>query len=361
MTNSPKSRFPRLMMGLLAAPALALCLPFVGPVVAQDTASETPAAPKVRADTAAFLEAAKMRPRPPMSADSIARMRQIPPEMLARSMGDIEVDLGPLAVDKLVTMPGPGGDMTLRFMDARADRPAGPVLIFYHGGGFVFGNVYTHGPVAAEMARQLDVPVISVEYRLAPEAKWPAAPDDAEAAARWIAANGAAFGREFTGIILSGDSAGGTLTLTTALALRDNPAALPNILNIPLYPMTDASKPYPSMAQFSDGYGLEGPDMDFFESAYAADRNNWRHSAILADLGGLPPMVLATAGLDPLRDGGRAFAAKAIAAGVDVSYYEADGNIHGFATYRRAIPSSQGDLDQIMALARTYLGTRPAQ
>ena len=89
--------------------------------------------------------------------------------------------------------------------------------------------------------------------------------------------------------------------------------------------------------------------------------NSSRHSALLTDLAGLPPMVLATAGLDPLRDGGRAFAAKAIAAGVDVSYYEADGNVHGFATYRRAIPSSQGDLDQILALARTHLGTSPVE
>ena len=171
--------------------------------------------------------------------------------------------MGPLAVDKLISMPGPGGDITLRFMDARAERPAGPVLIFYHGGGFVFGNVYTHGPIAAEMARQLDVPVVSVEYRLAPEAKWPAAPDDAEAAARWVAANGEAFGREFTGLILSGDSAGGTLTLTTALALRDKPAAVANVFNIPIYPMADASKPYPSSTQLATVTGWKRPTSHF--------------------------------------------------------------------------------------------------
>jgi acetyl esterase len=199
------------------------------------------------------------------------------------------------------------------------------------------------------------VPVVSVEYRLAPEAKWPAAPDDAEAAARWIAANGDKFGRQFTGLILSGDSAGGTLTLVTALALRDKPASLPVKMTIPLYPMADASKPYPSTKAFSAGYGLDAPDVVFFERALASNKKSPRHSALLANLKGFPPTVIATASLDPLRDGGRAFAAKLIAAGVPTNYYEAQGNIHGYTTFRKAIPSAQNDLDVILSMAKAML------
>lgn len=321
------------------------------PVQAQSAA----AAPAVRPDVKAYLDAQSRSPRPPMNEATIAMIRKIPPAQIAAMMSAAEVPVGKLAVDRTLSMPGPGGAMELRLFDAKARRAPGPVLVFYHGGGFVVGNIGTHAALAAEMARQLDVPVVSVEYRLAPEHPWPAAPDDAEAAARWIAANGATLGRRFTGLILSGDSAGGTLTLTTALALRDKPAAVPVKLTIPLYPMADASQPYPSGEQFGAGYALDTASMEYFERAYRADKTNWRHSALLADLTGFPPTVLATAGLDPLRDGGRAFAAKLAGAGVPVGHYEAAGNIHGFATYRKAIPSAQGDLDRIMAMARVML------
>jgi acetyl esterase len=309
----------------------------------------------VRADVQAYLDALKANPRPPMNAQTIAAIRQIPPQQIAAMMSAAELPVGKMAVDKIMTMNGPAGPMVLTMFDARAERAPGPVVVFYHGGGFVVGSIATHAALAAEMARQLDLPVISVEYRLAPENPWPAAPDDAEAAARWIAENGKFIGRDITGLILSGDSAGGTLTLTTALALRDRPAAVPNILNIPFYPMADASRFYPSMQLFGDGYGLDAASMDYFESALKADKNSPRHSALLANLTNLPPTVLATASLDPLRDGGRAFAAKLAESGVQVAFYEAKGNIHGFATYRKAIPSAQDDLKRILDLAKAML------
>jgi acetyl esterase len=252
-------------------------------------------------------------------------------------------------------MPGPGGPIPLRLFDSRPGRGPGPALVFYHGGGFIVGSSATHAALAAEMARQLDMPVVSADYRLAPEHKWPAAPDDAEAAARWVADNGAAVGRDVTGLVLAGDSAGGTLTLTTALALRDKPARVPVQLAIPLYPMADASRPYPSRTAFANGYGLDLDDTAFYDIAYAPDVNSPRHSALLADLSGFPPTVLVTASLDPLRDSGRAFVAKLAETGVPVSFYEAAGNIHGFATFRKAIPSAQTDLDQILAMARAML------
>lgn len=317
--------------------------------------AEQVAPPFVRPDVQAYLDMLAKQPRPPMNEQTIAMIRKIPPAQIAAMMSGAEMPVGELAIDRTLSMSGPAGPIALRLFDAKAERAPGPVQVFYHGGGFIVGSSGTHAALAAEMARQLDVPVVSVEYRLAPEHKWPAAPDDAEAAARWIAANGAALGRKITGLILSGDSAGGTLTLTTALALRDKPADVPVKLAIPLYPLADASRPYPSMTAFGDGYGLSTPDMAFYDRALAANITSPRHSALLADLKGFPATVLATASLDPLRDGGRAFAAKLAQAGVPVSFYEAAGNIHGFATFRKAIPSAQGDLDRILAMARTML------
>ncbi|MBS1240028.1 MAG: lipase, partial [Proteobacteria bacterium] len=288
----------------------------------------------------------------PVFTDALmAQIRRMPPEMMA----SLDLPLGALAEIRNVSMPGPGGEIALRLFDPRAERAPGPVVVFFHGGGFVVGSIDTHAGLAAEIARHLDLPVVSVEYRLAPEHCWPAAPDDAEAAARWIAENGVAFGREFTGLVLCGDSAGGTLTCVTALALRDRPAALPVILQVPLYPKADSSRRYPSTDAFADGYGLEPPNMAYFDSAYAADPASWRHSPAVADQAGMPPTLVVTASLDPLRDEGRAYAARTIAAGVDTIYREFEGTIHGFASYRRVIPSARADLAAVLDLAAAML------
>jgi acetyl esterase len=281
----------------------------------------------------------------------MAIIRTTPPD----KMPSPDLPVGELAAIRDVAMPGPGGPLALRLFDARARREPGPVVVFFHGGGFVVGSIDTHAALAAEIARQLDLPVISVEYRLAPEHRWPAAPDDAEAAARWIAANGAAFGREFTSLMLCGDSAGGTLTIVTALALRAQPAALPVLLQFPIYPLADSSVRYPSMDAFAAGYGLEPENMDYFDQAYAPDVQHWRASPLLAYQAGMPPTLIATASLDPLRDSGRAYAAKAIGAGVITSYREMQGTIHGFATYRLTIPSARTDLAALLGLAKLMI------
>lgn len=307
--------------------------------------------PFVRADVRAFLEQLEKAPHPQFNDALMAMIRQMPPD----AMPSPDLPVGDLGEVRDVVMPGPGGDIALRLFDPRATREPGPVVVFYHGGGFVVGSIHTHAALAAELARGLDLPVISVEYRLAPEHKWPAAPDDAEAAARWIAENGAAFGRTFTALVLAGDSAGGTLTLTTANALRASPAALPLVMQVPIYPKADSTHRHPSRELFNDGYGLGSANMDYYDAAYAADGQHPRHSAILADLAGLPPTLLVTASLDPLRDEGRAFAAKAIAAGVRVTFFEAEGTIHGFCTYRLTIPSARDDLAKIIRLAKAML------
>lgn len=313
--------------------------------------------PVMRPDVRAYLDTMKANPRPPMNDETIAMMRQLPVDFIEQMLAMIEHPVGDLGEVRDVTMPGPGGDIALRLFDPRKARGPGPVVVFYHGGGFVVGSIGTHAPLAAEIARQLDLPVVSVEYRLAPENKWPAAPDDAEAAARWIAENGAAFGREFSGLVLCGDSAGGVLTLVTALALRDTAAALPLLAQVPIYPVADRSKPYPSSRAFHNGFGLDGNDIDYYDRAYASDTLHWRASPLLAELAGLPPTLLVTAEFDPLRDEGRAFAAKAIEAGVNVTYREYRGTIHGCFTFRKALPSAQQDLTEVMALAREMIAS----
>jgi len=309
-------------------------------------------APRLRDDVRDFLALMSARPRPPLCDESIAQMRRISPEAMAQMMSDIEAPLGDLAVDRTIAMPGPGGAIDLRLFDARAERSAGPVVVFFHGGGFVTGHVATHAPLAAEIARGLDLPVVSVDYRLAPEHRWPAAPDDGEAAARWIAVHADKLGLAADSLVLCGDSAGATLALVTALALRERPAAVPLRMLVALYPQTDSSRIHPSREAFADGFGLSRDDMAYFDHAYEADPVSLRTSPLLADLSGLPPTVLATAEFDPLRDSGRAFAAKLVDAGVPVAFHEAAGTIHGFATFRRGIPSAVDDLARVLALAR---------
>lgn len=307
--------------------------------------------PFVRPDVRAFLDALKANPRPTMTAENIAFMRPLAPQGMAM----LEPPVGDLAITRDVSMPGPGGEISLRLFDVRAEREPGLAVVFFHGGGFVIGCIDTHVSMCAEIARRLDLPVISVEYRLAPEHPWPAAPDDAEAAARWIAGNGRAFDRAITGLVLCGDSAGGNLTLVTTLALRDRPAAVPVCLQLALYPAADPGGRYRSGEEFREGYGLDASDMRFYDSVYKPDRGHWRASPVLADLTGVPATLLVTAALDPLRDQGRAYAAKAIAAGVPTTYREVPGTIHGFAGFRRAIPSAHRDLVAILKIARTLV------
>ncbi|HEX7856513.1 MAG TPA: alpha/beta hydrolase [Sphingobium sp.] len=309
--------------------------------------------PFVRADVRAYLDNLKDNPRPAFTAEFLAQIRQMPPEAMAEQ----DLPVGELGEIRDVAMPGPAGTIALRLFDPRpaAERKPGPVVVFYHGGGFVVGSIASHAGLAAEIARGLDLPVVSVEYRLAPEHSWPAAPDDAEAAARWIADNGAAFGRTFTGIVLCGDSAGGNLAIVTALALRDRPAALPVLMQFPIYPAVDHSHSYPSRKAFADGYGLESFNMRLYDEHYGADPLNWRCSPILGKQEGLPRTLVVTASLDPLRDDGRAYAAATIAAGVPTTYREMHGTIHGFATYRRLIPSARDDLAAVLGLAKAML------
>jgi len=308
--------------------------------------------PFVRPDVALFLKYLNALPGPKIHEVGAVAGR----EMSRAMRGVADLDTGPLAVLRDLTMPGPdGNDITLRLFDARASREPGPVLVFFHGGGWVLGDLDGYEPPCAEMARALDLPVVSVDYRLAPEHPWPAGPNDAEAAARWVASAPEALGLKPTSLVLAGDSAGGTLTIVTALALRDTPAVVPVVAQWAIYPAADLATHYPSYADFREGYFLTDESMRWFNDSYAPDITDWRGSPMVAPLAGLPPALVTTAGLDPIRDQGRAYAAGLARAGVPVSFREAAGNIHGFINLRKAIPSAQGDFLASLAVLKTII------
>ena len=305
----------------------------------------------VRPDVRGFLDFLNALPGPRTHEVDAPTARQ---QYLA--MKDVaDLPAPSLAVVKDLAIPGPAGTIPARLFDARATREPGPAVVFFHGGGFVIGNIDTHAAFTAEMARILDLPVISVDYRLAPEARWPAAPDDCEAAARWVAGSPAELGRTVTGLVLSGDSAGGTLTIVAAMDLRDRPAAVPVIAQLPFYPAADLGTLYPSFEQFAEGFLLTRATMEWFADAYAADLQHMRGNPMLGDVAGLPPAVVVTASLDPIRDQGRAYAGALAKAGVPVVFREAAGNIHGFITLRKAVPSSAGDVAGALVAAKQLI------
>ena len=307
--------------------------------------------PFVRPDVSGFLGFLNSMPGPKMHELDAPAAR-----IVYASMKDVaDLPIGTLATITDLAILGPAGTIPARLFDAKASREPGPAMLFYHGGGFVFGDIDTHASFCAEIARELDIPVISVDYRLAPENRWPAAPDDCEAAARWVAASPGELGRKVTSLIVCGDSAGGNLAIVTAMALRDAPAAVPVIAQLPIYPATDMTKDYPSYSAFAEGFLLTRDAMDWFNTSYQAEASHIRTSPLVGDLAGMPPAVVLTASLDPIRDQGRAYAAALAEAGVPVIFREAKGNIHGFVTIRQAIPSSQGDVAGALAALKTMI------
>jgi acetyl esterase len=308
--------------------------------------------PYVRPDVRQFLDYLNALPGPKTHELAPAEARQL----MKRMRHVAEAPLGELAVVRDLSCPGPGGEIPLRLFDARERREAGPLVLFLHGGGFVLGDLDSHESLCAELARELDLPVLAVDYRLAPEHPWPAGIEDAIAAAYWAAWSPEALGRDVTGLIPCGDSAGGNFAIIVSLALRDTPAKVPVLAQWPIYPATAPGKGYPSYEDFGEGYLLTKPGMDWFEDCYAADHKDWRYAPMVKSQAGMPPTLIVTASLDPIRDQGRAYAAACIEAGVPVIFREAKGNIHGFMNLRKAIPSSNEDLRGGVAALKLLLG-----
>jgi acetyl esterase len=229
-------------------------------------------------------------------------------------------------------IPGPEGAMAARRYDPRtATSGPQPALVFFHGGGFVFGDLDTHDELCRYLSTHADVTVIAVDYRLAPEAPFPAAVDDCLAAFRWVHANAAILGLDPARLAVGGDSAGGNLAAVVCQqsVAQDTPAPAFQLL---IYPATDRGTPTRSSQLFSKGFFLVEEDMVWFTESYAAPMQDLRAAPLLAeDVSQLPPAYVTTAGFDPLRDEGEAYAAKLAAAGVPVALRRHDGLVHGFA------------------------------
>ncbi|OAO01217.1 lipase [Sphingomonadales bacterium EhC05] len=287
-------------------------------------------------------------------------MSEVEPEV-AREMYNmmaamLEADAVELPRIEDLTCPSPDGDIALRLYDSQTERSAEtPVIIFYHGGGFVIGDLESHHSFCTYISREMDLPVVAVDYRLAPEAPFPAAPHDSIAATRWVADNQEQLKLKISGLIPCGDSAGGNLTLVVGQMLAAEPASVPIIAQFPMYPASRMDAEGGSMDEFAEGFLLTKESMDYFNSHYAPKDDDIHVSPYLGDLAKSPPTVLVTAGLDPLRDQGREYAADLIRHGIDTIYIEMSGSVHGFINIRKAVPSAAQDVDKMIAAWKTLL------
>lgn len=229
-------------------------------------------------------------------------------------------------------LPGPAGPIPVRIYRPRGVTRPAPALVFFHGGGFVTGGLDSHDPVCRLFADEARVVVLAVDYRMAPEHRFPAAPDDALAAFRHIADHAAQLGLDPARIAVAGDSAGGNLSAGVALATRSD--AVRPAFQLLIYPAVDMTMSFPSIDIMGKDLFLERATMDWFLSHYLrgdADRTDVRASPWFdPDVGGAPPAYIATAGFDPLRDEGEAYASKLAAAGVPVEQVRHAGMFHGF-------------------------------
>jgi acetyl esterase/lipase len=233
----------------------------------------------------------------------------------------------------------------------RMYRPAGvpestrlPAYVYFHGGGWVIGDLETHDVLCRQLTAASAASVVSVDYRLAPEHKFPAAADDAWAATRWIVAHAAELGLDAGRLAVGGDSAGGNLAAVVALMARDagGPAIRQQVL---IYPVTDVMRETGSYADFAEGYMLTRDSMRWFIAHYLRSRDDardWRVSPLrVPSLAGLPPALIVTAGFDPLRDEGEMYAGRLRDAGVMVDYVCYGGMVHGFAGMGKLIDTAQ--------------------
>ncbi len=233
-----------------------------------------------------------------------------------------------------LAIPGPAGMIPARFYEPPGmgleDRP---LIVYFHGGGWTIGDLDTCDGVCRFLALNTPAAVLSVGYRLAPEHPFPAAVEDALAAFRWAATDNTRLGADPARIAVAGDSAGGNLAAAVSLLARDEGGQQPAMQAL-VYPIADAVGGHPSRDAFAEGFLLTRADMDWFERHYlppAVDRADPRVSVLrAADLSDLPPAYVVTAGFDPLRDEGEAYAEQMREAGVPVVLRRHPGLIHGF-------------------------------
>lgn len=288
----------------------------------------------------AFLDRAAQIPRP--------KTWEVAPAVARQSFAGMMQLTAPkdVAVGRIenVTIPGPGGDIRARSYAPVAAAGPLPTLIYFHGGGLVVGNLETHDGLCRLFASEGGFKVIAVEYRLAPEHRYPAAVDDAWAAMQWIEENATALGVDAGRVAVGGDSAGGMLAAILTQLTREK-GGLEIAYQMLLFPNTQVGEETPSLKEFAVGYFLERRAIEYFYSLYLTpetDRNSPSVSPLRArDFSGLPPAYILLAGYDPLHDEGLAYAQKLRAADVKVTLADYPGMVHGFIYLQTILPQAR--------------------
>jgi acetyl esterase len=266
----------------------------------------------------------------------------------------------PRSIDVLPgALPGPGGDIPIRIYVPRGAKPM-PGLVYFHGGGWLRGSLQTHDVLCRALADDGSCVVVSVDYRMAPEHKFPAAVDDALAATRWVAEHADQLGIDAGRLAVGGDSAGGNLAAAVSLLARD--AGQPRLAyQVLIYPVTDYNFETPSYLANGDGYMLTRSAMQYYWQQYLrdeSDASDQRASPLRArDVAGVPPALVITAEFDPLLDEGRAYADRLRAAGVEVTYSEYAGMIHGFVSSAGVIERGQDAVAEAAGALRAAFST----
>ncbi len=252
------------------------------------------------------------------------------------------------------TIPGPAGDLPVRIYTPAGAGPF-PGLVWFHGGGWVVGDLDAADGSARHLCVGAGCVVVSVDYRLAPETKFPGPAEDCYAATQWLAANAASLNVDPDRIAVGGDSAGGNLAAVVSLMSRDR-GGCPLVFQLLVYPVTEPDFDNGSYTANAEGYQLSRDGMIWYWDQYLAaeaDADNPYASPLrAADLSGLPPALVLTAEYDPLRDEGEAYAAKLAAAGVSVTCTRYDGLIHGFFGMPAAVDQARQAVDQSAACLR---------
>jgi acetyl esterase len=306
----------------------------------------------LRPEIKALLDRQATSGRPPLHRQSVEQAR-------AFHVADAAALNGPPAAvaavaDRLV--PGPAGELPVRVYTPEGSPPF-PIVVFFHGGGWVVGTLDTYDPLCRALAAATPAVVVSVGYRLAPEHRWPAAVEDAYAAAEWASRNAAALGGAQHRLAVAGDSAGGNLAAVVALGARDRggPAIAFQLL---VYPALDAAGDTASWREYAEGYHLTADGMRWYWDHYLGGADGAAPDASplrAAFVGDLPPALVIGAEYDVLRDEGEAYAARLAQAGIDATASRHPGVVHGFVRWRAVTGAAEDAIQEAAAALRSAL------
>ncbi len=332
-----------LKTGTLTLAAILLWGCLAGDAAAQDRTTD--AAPKLHPDCQAFVDAIAAQNGPSWAEMGVAETR--------KTFNSLDAVFGTGPADVKTNDVKIDGRIPIRLYRRSEEIERPPVLVFFHGGGWVVGNLDTHDALCRRLCNEARCVVVSVDYRLAPEHVFPAAPNDCYEAVQYVQSHGDELQIDPARLIVCGDSAGGNLAAAVAIKARNEsgPKILAQVL---IYPVLDPACDSQSYLSFADGYGLTRDDMKWFWQQYAGNREGGVYlSPSRADsLRGLPPALVITAQCDVLRDEAESYAANLKDAGVSVNHRRYDGAIHGFVHFAGAMDIGKQATTEIAAEIR---------